>query len=97
MKKTEEVLPQYEFAERSRQDDPSCRTSPAPSGGTIPKGEGLSVNHIDGKNPAAPLVRCGGEQFMKNRNYLLTSCMVKHSKTSPSLMSLYLATVMPHS
>ena len=35
--------------------------------------------------------------FCSIQSLLLTSCMVKHSKMSPSLISLYLATVMPHS
>ena len=40
---------------------------------------------------AAPRKRRG------NKTYLLTSCMAKHSKTSPSLMSLNLAMDIPHS
>ena len=38
---TEEVLPQYEFAESHQQNDILYRTSPAPFGGTLPKGEGF--------------------------------------------------------
>ena len=41
MKKTEEVLPQYEFAEGYRKNRTLYRTSPAPFGGTLPKGEGI--------------------------------------------------------
>ena len=41
LKKTEEVLPQYEFAESHQQNDAFYRTSPAPFGGTLPKGEGI--------------------------------------------------------
>ena len=41
---TEEVLPQYEFAEGYQQNDTLYRTSPAPSGGTLPKGEGLGCS-----------------------------------------------------
>ena len=41
MKKTEEVTPQYVFAHRHRKDDTLYRTSPAPFGGTLPKGEGF--------------------------------------------------------
>ena len=37
----EEVLPQYEFAERFRIIGTACCTSPAPFGGTLPKGEGF--------------------------------------------------------
>ena len=37
----EEVLPQYEFAESHQQNVTGYCTSPAPSGGTLPKGEGL--------------------------------------------------------
>ena len=37
----EEVLPQYEFAERFHINGTACCTSPAPFGGTLPKGEGL--------------------------------------------------------
>ena len=40
MKKTEEVLPQYDFAKGNRKNDMLYRTSPAPFGGTLPKGEG---------------------------------------------------------
>ena len=38
---TEEVLPQYEFAESHRKNETLYRTSPAPYGGTLPKGEGF--------------------------------------------------------
>ena len=38
---TEEVLPQYEFAEGHQQNGILYRTSPAPFGGTLPKGEGF--------------------------------------------------------
>ena len=41
LKKTEEVLPQYEFAEDHQQNQTGYRASPAPFGGTLPKGEGL--------------------------------------------------------
>ena len=41
MKKTEEELPQYEFAESLLVLQFSTATSPAPFGGTLPKGEGL--------------------------------------------------------
>ena len=41
MKKTEEVLPQYGFAEDQQQYGKLYRSSPAPFGGTLPKGEGL--------------------------------------------------------
>ena len=37
----EEVLPQYEFAEGLPTIDSAYRTSPAPFGGTLPKGEGI--------------------------------------------------------
>ena len=39
---TEEALPQYEFAENHRKNATRYRTSPAPFGGTLPKGEGFS-------------------------------------------------------
>ena len=39
----EEVLPRYEFAEAYRKDDKLFRTSPAPFGGTLPKGEGFCI------------------------------------------------------
>ena len=35
------MLPQYEFAEGHHKNDTGYRTSPAPYGGTLPKGEGL--------------------------------------------------------
>ena len=35
------MLPQYEFAEGHQKNDTGYRTSPAPYGGTLPKGEGL--------------------------------------------------------
>ena len=38
---TEEVLPQYEFAESHRKNETLYRTSPAPYGGTLPFGEGF--------------------------------------------------------
>ena len=38
---TEEVLPQYEFAESYQENGTAYRTSPAPFGGTLPKGEGF--------------------------------------------------------
>ena len=41
MKKTEEVLLQYKFAEVYQQNGKLYRTSPAPSGGTLPRGEGF--------------------------------------------------------
>ena len=41
MKKTEEGLPQYDFAKGNRKNDMLYRTSPAPFGGTLPKGEGF--------------------------------------------------------
>ena len=41
LKKTEEVLPQYEFAESYSENNTLYRTSPAPCGGTLPKGEGF--------------------------------------------------------
>ena len=44
VKKTEEVLPQYEFAEGYQQNGTAYCTSPAPFGGTLPKGEGLFKN-----------------------------------------------------
>ena len=40
---TEEVLPQYVFAARQRENETLYRTSPAPYGGTLPKGEGLRL------------------------------------------------------
>ena len=40
---TEEVLPQYVFAARQRKHETLYRTSPAPYGGTLPKGEGLRL------------------------------------------------------
>ena len=40
---TEEVLPQYVFAARQRKNETLYRTSPAPYGGTLPKGEGLRL------------------------------------------------------
>ena len=40
MKNTEEVLPQYGFAEDQQQYGKLYRSSPAPFGGTLPKGEG---------------------------------------------------------
>ena len=44
---TEEVLPQYEFAESYRKNETLYRTSPAPYGGTPPKGEGFGcINTI---------------------------------------------------
>ena len=54
----EEVLPQYEFAESHQQNATGYRTSPAPCGGTLPKGEGidctincnLNLNHTR-RNP----------------------------------------------
>ena len=42
-KKTEEALPQYGFAEGYQQSDTLYRTSPAPFGGTLPKGEGFGT------------------------------------------------------
>ena len=44
---TEEVLPQYEFAESYQQNGTAYRTSPAPYGGTLPKGEGFgcTISH----------------------------------------------------
>ena len=41
LKKTEEVLPQYEFAADCQQNGTLYRASPAPFGGTLPKGEGF--------------------------------------------------------
>ena len=38
---TEEVLPQYEFAEIFQKTATLYRASPAPFGGTLPKGEGF--------------------------------------------------------
>ena len=47
MKKTEEVLPQYGFAARQQIIGTLYRTSPAPFGGTLPKGEGFSqITHF---------------------------------------------------
>ena len=43
LKKTEEVLPQYEFAEDYQHNGAAYRTSPAPCGGTLPKGEGIML------------------------------------------------------
>ena len=40
---TEEVLPQYVFAARQRKNEILYRTSPAPCGGTLPKGEDLRL------------------------------------------------------
>ena len=40
---TEEVVPQYVFAARQRKNETLYRTSPAPYGGTLPKGEGLRL------------------------------------------------------
>ena len=46
LKKTEEVLPQFEFAEIFQQNGTMYCTSPAPFGGTLPKGEGFfSANY----------------------------------------------------
>ena len=39
----EEVLPQYKFAAGYQQNDNAYRTSPAPFGGTLPKGEGFGI------------------------------------------------------
>ena len=44
---TEEVLPQYEFAESYRKNETLYRTSPAPCGGTLPKGEGFGCTAND--------------------------------------------------
>ena len=41
LKKTEEVLPQYEFTESYQENGTLCCTSPAPFGGTLPEGEGF--------------------------------------------------------
>ena len=38
---TEEVLPQDDVAESYQQNGTAYRTSPAPCGGTLPKGEGF--------------------------------------------------------
>ena len=43
LKKTEEVLPQYEFAEDYQHNGAAYRTSPAPCRGTLPKGEGFML------------------------------------------------------
>ena len=43
---TEEALPQYEFAENHQLNGTWYRTSPAPFGGTLPKGEGFVVQQI---------------------------------------------------
>ena len=47
MKKTEEALPQYEFAESYQKNETLYRTSPAPYGGTLPKEEGFgcTISH----------------------------------------------------
>ena len=39
----EEVMTQYECAESLQHNDTASCTSPAPSGGTLPKGEGFCV------------------------------------------------------
>ena len=39
----EEVIPQCGFAESFQQKGTLYRTSPAPCGGTLPKGEGISA------------------------------------------------------
>ena len=41
LKKTEEELPQYEFAESDQRNETVYCASPAPFGGTLPKGEGF--------------------------------------------------------
>ena len=43
----EEVLPQYEFAETYRRDGGLYCSSPAPFGGTLPKGEGLGITQTE--------------------------------------------------
>ena len=40
-KKTEEVMPQYEFAAGCQQNGTLYCASPAPFGGTLPEGEGF--------------------------------------------------------
>ena len=44
MKKTEEVMPQYVFAQGHQKDGILYRSSPAPFGGTLPKGEGFFMH-----------------------------------------------------
>ena len=46
----EEVLPQYGFADSLQQNRKLCRTSPAPFGGTLPKGEGFIMPDIPVQN-----------------------------------------------
>ena len=56
----EEVLPQYEFAERFQIIGTACCTSPAPCGGTLPKGEGLTQkDRCFGSGLLNPVIRPG--------------------------------------
>ena len=55
----EEVLPQYEFAKVFQKSGSAYRTSPAPCGGTLPKGEGFRFSKLQSAKTSPLLVERG--------------------------------------
>ena len=73
---TEEVLPQYEFAEIFQKTATLYRASPAPFGGTLPKGEGFDCAV---RNCISPIRRADHSDQSRRPNGLPVTCAAENA------------------